>query len=94
LGSQAFMPLDLRPYVVIVAPVGPFDPKLLQAFRATGTQGVNFRKGTWHHFNLALEAESHFLVVDRAGPGLNLEEVVLGQPVMVAAKVCVGLGIR
>jgi ureidoglycolate lyase len=39
---------------------------------------VNYAKGTWHHFLLALEAESDFLVVDRdGGPGENLDEVEL-----------------
>ncbi len=87
LGSQAFMPLDGRPYLVVVAPAGPFAPSKLEAFRAEGHQGVNFRKGVWHHFNLALESESRFLVIDRAGPGANLEEVFLTQPVTLAAAI-------
>lgn len=79
LGSQAFMPLQGRPFLVAVAPPGEFDPMQVRVFRAEGRQGVNYGKGTWHHFLLALEAESDFLVVDREGPGENLDEVELAQ---------------
>ena len=77
LGSQAFAPLQGRPYLVAVAPAGAFDPAAVRVFRAAGRQGVNYMKGVWHHFLLALEAESDFLVIDRAGPGENLDEVQL-----------------
>jgi ureidoglycolate lyase len=76
LGSQTFMPLSGRPYLVAVAPAGRFDPAAIRLFRAEGQQGVHYRKGTWHHFLLVLD-ESDFLVVDRAGPGDNCEEVEL-----------------
>ena len=80
LGSQAFVPLSGRPYLVAVAPPGDFDPARLTVFRAQPGQGVNYAKGTWHHFLLALEAESDFLVIDRedrhAGSE-NLEELEL-----------------
>ena len=80
LGSQAFVPLSGRPYLVAVAPRGDFDPARLTVFRAAAGQGVNYAKGTWHHFLLALEAESDFLVIDRedqGGPGENLDELEL-----------------
>jgi ureidoglycolate lyase len=80
LGSQAFVPLSGRPYLVAVAPAGGFDPAKLTVFRAEPSQGVNYAKGTWHHFLLALEAESDFLVIDRedqSGPGENLDELEL-----------------
>ena len=77
LGSQAFMPLNARPYLVAVAPAGDFDPAKLTVFRAQGHQGVNYARGTWHHFLLALGGESDFLVIDREGPGDNLDEVEL-----------------
>jgi ureidoglycolate lyase len=65
LGSQAFMPLSGRPFLVAVAPPGDFDPAAVRLFRAAPSQGVNYARGTWHHFLLALEAESDFLVVDQ-----------------------------
>lgn len=77
LGSQAFMPLQGRPYLVAVAPPGPFEVGQVRIFQARADQGVNYARGTWHHFLLALEAESDFLVVDREGPGENLDEVEL-----------------
>ena len=76
LGSQSFVPLNGRPYLVAVAPPGAFEPAAVRLFRAEGQQGVHYRKGTWHHFLLVLE-ESDFLVVDRMGPGDNCEEVKL-----------------
>jgi len=77
LGSQSFMPLSGRPYLVAVAPAGDFDPTQIRLFRAEGHQGVHYRKGTWHHFLLVLEADADFLVIDRAGPGDNCEEIDL-----------------
>jgi ureidoglycolate lyase len=79
LGSQAFVPLQGRPYLVAVAPAGAFDPAVVRVFRAAASQGVNYAKGVWHHFLLALEAESDFLVVDRGGPGENLDEIELAE---------------
>jgi len=76
LGSQTFVPLSGRPYLVAVAPPGHFDPAAIRLFRAEGHQGVHYDKGVWHHFLLVL-AESDFLVVDRSGPGDNCEEVEL-----------------
>lgn len=77
LGSQSFMPLSGRPYLVAVAPDGAFDPALVKVFHADAHQGVHYRKGVWHHFLLALDAESDFLVIDRAGPGDNCDEIHL-----------------
>jgi len=75
LGSQAFVPLQRRDYLVVVAdPARPVSPGALRAFRATGTQGVNYARNVWHHPLLVLEADSDFLVVDRGGPGEDLEE--------------------
>jgi ureidoglycolate lyase len=79
LGSQAFVPMQGRPFLVAVAPPGDFDAAQVRVFRADASQGVNYAKGTWHHFLLALEADSDFLVVDREGPGENLDEVELAE---------------
>jgi len=76
LGSQSFVPLSGKPYLVAVAPAGPFDPARIRLFRAEPDQGVHYRKGVWHHFLLVLD-ESDFLVVDRVGPGDNCEEMAL-----------------
>lgn len=79
LSSQAFYPLSGRPYLVVVAPPGAFDPQKVRVFLAGPQQGVNYHKGTWHHFSLALEEVSAFMVIDRDGPGRNCDEVALGE---------------
>ncbi len=82
LSSQLFMPLDKRPFLILVAPPGE-SPRLssLAAFISDGSQGVNYYPGTWHHPLLALEQTSDFLVLDRTGPGINCDEWVLGDRV-------------
>nr|WP_118135345.1 ureidoglycolate lyase [Oceanicella sp. SM1341] len=71
-GSQAFVPLGGRDWLAVVAP-GP-DPAGLRVFHCRGDQGLQYATGIWHHPLLVLGAEQDFLVVDRAGPGGNLEE--------------------
>jgi ureidoglycolate lyase len=70
LGSQAFVALVPRRFLVVVAPPGP-QPDLLQlrCFVAAPGQGVNYAAGTWHHPLVALDADTDFLVLDRGGPG-------------------------
>lgn len=78
LGSQIFYPLQDRPWLVLVCG----DPKKrtsFRAFSATGRQGINYARNTWHHPLLVLKAASRFLVVDRKGPGTNLEEVPIDE---------------
>ena len=74
LGSQAFVPLSAAPFLIVVAPIGDHVAlDALQAFVTDGRQGCNYRAGVWHHPLLALVPQS-FLVVDRHGPGANLDE--------------------
>ena len=82
LGSQAFVPLSGRPYLVLVAPPGP-RPRAdqLRLFVAAAGQGVNYARDVWHHPLLALEAESDFLIVDRIGPEPDCEEHRLDEAV-------------
>jgi ureidoglycolate lyase len=74
LSSQAFFPLEGRPFLVVVAEDAPRHVERISAFVSSGRQGVNFRRGTWHHPLIALEAASRFLVLDRGGPDVNCEE--------------------
>ncbi|MBS2034574.1 ureidoglycolate lyase [bacterium] len=83
LSSQAFMPLSGRPYLVVVAGQGDFAISKLRAFVAGPHQGVNYRRGCWHHYSLALEETSDFLVIDRDGPGDNCLEVFLDEEIVV-----------
>lgn len=84
LGSQAFFPLDERDWLVVVAGGDdPLDPANIAAFRATGRQGVNYARGVWHHPLLVVGAAQRFIVIDRGGPGDNLEERRFNQVVEV-----------
>lgn len=73
LGSQAFMPLSDRPFLVAVAPDENGQPGTPRVFLAQG-RGVAYNRNTWHHPLVALDEVSDFLVVDRGGDGINLEE--------------------
>ncbi len=75
LGTQAFMPLQNRPWLIVVAPDKDGKPGQPQAFLAQGSQGVQYARNVWHHPLISLEVVSDFLVVDRLGDGNNLEEV-------------------
>ncbi len=85
LGSQAFVPLDRRPFVTVVAADANGTPGTPLAFLAAPNQGVNYRRNVWHHPLIALEATSEFLVVDRGGDGDNLEEFFFDRPYQIAS---------
>ncbi len=83
LGSQAFMPMSSRPFVVVVAPAGEVILNSeVRVFVTNGRQGVNYRTGVWHHPLLALEA-SCFVVIDRGGQEVNCDELALKAPLEV-----------
>ena len=73
LGTQAFVPLSPQPWLVVVGT----DTAKLKAFRATGNQGVQINRDIWHAPLLILSETQEFLVIDRDGPGDNLEERLL-----------------
>jgi ureidoglycolate lyase len=88
LGSQSFMPLNGRPYLVAVAPAGEsLSIKDIRIFLAKSHQGVNYRRGVWHHPLLALGETSDFLVIDRAGAGENCEERYFEESAWIPAAV-------
>lgn len=75
LGSQIFYPLQNESWLVLVCS-DPHDLGSYRAFNASGRQGVNYQRNIWHHPLLVLN-NSRFIVIDRQGPGTNLEEVWL-----------------
>ena len=84
-GSQAFMPLSGKPYLVAVAPAGEtVRAQDIRVFLAQADQGVNYAPRTWHHPLLALESVCDFLVIDRAGEGENCIEQTLATPACIA----------
>ena len=84
LGSQAFMPLSGRPYLVVVAADDAGKPGEPTAFLAAPHQGVSYHRNVWHHPLLSLQDVSDFLVVDRGGDGDNLQEADFGLPFVIS----------
>lgn len=83
LGAQAFVPLDASPFLVVVCPDEDGAPGRPEAFVTAPWQGVSYRAGTWHGVLTPLRAPQEFLVVDRGGPGVNLEERRFAEPWMI-----------
>lgn len=83
-GSQAFLPLTGAPFLVIVAPDAGGRPGQPRAFVTAPHQGINLHRGTWHGVLSPLSAPGLFAVVDRIGPGANLEEFTWPTPWEVA----------
>ena len=79
-GSQAFLPMHANPWLVTVAPDAGGVPGTPRAFLAGPGQGINLHRGTWHGVLTPLETPGLFAVVDRIGPGANLEEHPLDPP--------------
>jgi ureidoglycolate lyase len=85
LGSQAFMPLQERPFLVIVAPASAAPrPAEVRGFFTNGRQGVNLHKGVWHHYQITLGEPADYLVIDRVGPGENFQQHRLEQSLILA----------
>ena len=84
LGSQAFMPLGADPWLSVVAPDEGGRPGAPIAFLVPAGMGVNLRAGVWHGVLTPLDRAADFLVVDREGAGVNLEEVAIS-PVTIEA---------
>ncbi len=82
LGSQIFYPLQNLPWLVLVC-ADPTDLASYRAFHVSGKQGINYARGTWHHPLLVLRPQQ-FFIVDRQGPGVNLEEAALTSPFHIA----------
>ena len=79
-GSQIFMPLDQRPFLVVVCPDQNGRPGLPQPFVTAPGQGINYARNTWHAVLTPIGQPQNFLVVDRGGDGNNLEEFFFDEP--------------
>jgi len=84
LGTQAFIPLHGEPFLLLVARAGD-APKHdeVHAFITNGQQGVNYHKGTWHHYLMAPVDGARFLIIDRAGPGGNCDFCTLDHALVI-----------
>jgi len=85
-GSQAFVPIHQNDWLVIVAADADGTPGAPRAFVASQGQGVNFHRGTWHGVLTPLAPPGLFAVIDRIGPGENLEEHWFETPWRVTAR--------
>ena len=74
LGSQAFLPMTAFPFLVIVADDENGCPGLPFAFLTEPNMGVNYHANIWHGVLTPLSVPGRFVVIDRIGPGTNLEE--------------------
>ncbi len=84
-GSQTFLPMTEHPFLVIVALDEGGIPGTPLAFLTNGAQGINLHRGIWHGVLAPLTAPGLFAVVDRIGPGANLEEYRYASPWRVLA---------
>ncbi|TCN32437.1 ureidoglycolate lyase [Sinorhizobium americanum] len=82
-GSQSFSPLHDRLWLAVVAEDEGGRPGRPRVFLAGGRQGVNYGRNVWHHPLMTVDAASDFLVVDRGGPGNNLEEFFYEEPFVI-----------
>lgn len=73
-GSQAFIPMSMDPFLVIVAPDQGGIPGQPLAFRTAPGEAINFHRGIWHGVLTPLSEPGLFAVVDRIGAGRNLKE--------------------
>ena len=83
LGSQTFIPMTHQPFLVIVAPNEAGAPGAPLAFVTAPGQAVNYHRGTWHGVLTPLHAPGLFAVVDRIGPGDNVQEFWFDEPFLV-----------
>jgi ureidoglycolate lyase len=78
LSDQVFTPMACARYLVIVAPddaIGQPDRSRVCAFVAGSTQGVCYRKGTWHAPMITLDAPALMtMLMWEAGDSRDCEE--------------------
>ncbi|MFO8126765.1 ureidoglycolate lyase [Yoonia sp.] len=86
LGSQAFVPMSLDPFIVVVAPNEGGTPGQPRAFLTAPGQGVNYARGTWHGVLTPIHAPGLFAVVDRIGDGVNLQEHWFDTPFIIEGE--------
>ena len=83
LGSQTFVPLGERRFIIVVAPAGEAPaPGALAAFVTDGLQGVTLAPGTWHHALLAVDA-GDFVGVERTAASVDCDTSALAARVAV-----------
>jgi len=82
-GSQAFMPVSGAPFLVVVAEDEGGTPTRLKAFVTQPGQSINLHRGVWHGVLAPINQPGQFVVVDRIGEGVNLQEHWFETPYLV-----------
>ena len=85
-GSQAFIPMSMNRFLIIVASDKNNRPGGLVAFLSDPGQAINFHRNIWHGVLTPLEDPGLFAVVDRIGSGENLEEIFFDIPYIVVPQ--------
>ncbi len=87
LSSQAFISMQRQPFLVLVAPpTETAQPSVtqLQLFSVGADQGVNFKRGVWHHYSFSLHQPCDFICIDRCGgQGKNCDEYYFTEEVII-----------
>lgn len=83
LGSQAFFPVTRRPWIAVVAPDANGKPGPPRGFMVPGNVGVQYAANVWHHPLIAVGEPCDFLVMDREGGGINIEEADYDTPFLI-----------
>ena len=73
-GSQGFIPMSEKPFLVVVATDNDGTPGAPQAFLTAPGQAINFHRNAWHGVLSPLSEPGLFAVIDRIGNTPNLEE--------------------
>ena len=80
LGSQAFIPMTDKPFLITVARDNAGAPDQPRAFLSRPGQAINFHRNIWHGVLTPLHAPGLFAVIDRIGKDSNLEEYTFDTP--------------
>lgn len=84
--TQAFIPMDGAKRYLVVVSKGDEKPDLttLSAFVATGSQGITYKPGIWHHPIVALDELTHFANLTwEDGTSEDVHVVKLEKPVSI-----------
>ncbi|NQW09158.1 MAG: ureidoglycolate lyase [Alphaproteobacteria bacterium] len=85
--SQAFLPVDVARYLVLVAPHGDGggpDMRRARLFHVDGRTGINYAPDVWHHPMTVLDRPAIFATVMFVDGGPDDEEFVdLPEPVTI-----------
>lgn len=88
MSSQAFIAMERKPFLTIVAPRGE-RPEVdkIRLFIVGAEQGINYHRGVWHHYLFSPEGERDFLCLDRTGGmGKNCDEHYFDEEIIVGTS--------